>query len=81
MKITFALVWYDLRVGAYWQSKTREFYICPFPCVVFCVKRSTRAERAMLKMISLGSSLETAKQAREMSQYFSALEENMNETR
>lgn len=29
----FFFRWYDLWVGAYWDRKTRELYVCPLPMV------------------------------------------------
>ena len=31
MKVSFLFAWYDLWIGAYWDSKGRRLYILPVP--------------------------------------------------
>jgi hypothetical protein len=33
MKIKPIFAWYDLWIGAYWNSEKRRLYILPFPCI------------------------------------------------
>lgn len=33
MKVRFLFAWYDLWIGAYWDSKSRRLYILPLPMV------------------------------------------------
>jgi hypothetical protein len=39
MKITFMFCWFDLWIGAYWNSQTSVLYICPFPMCVIRIER------------------------------------------
>jgi hypothetical protein len=32
MRVEGFFRWYDLWVGAFWDTKTRVLYICPIPC-------------------------------------------------
>lgn len=34
MRVSFFLAWYDLWVGAFWDSKKRILYVCLLPCCV-----------------------------------------------
>lgn len=34
MKIELSFKWYDLWIGAFWDSKGKRLYICPLPCIV-----------------------------------------------
>ena len=36
-KIRLFFAWYDLWVGAYWDSCKRQLYICPIPMVCICI--------------------------------------------
>ncbi len=40
MKFFFA--WYDLWIGAYWDRKKRQLYICPLPCCVIQIDMRKR---------------------------------------
>lgn len=39
-RITVTLAWYDMWIGAYWDSKKRILYICPLPMILIEVKFS-----------------------------------------
>ncbi|MFA4971979.1 MAG: hypothetical protein WC683_05150 [bacterium] len=39
MKIRFFFAWFDLWVGAYWDSKKRILYLCPLPCCVVALEQ------------------------------------------
>lgn len=38
MKVTFQFLWYDMWVGAFWDTKKRVLYLCPLPCCVFKIE-------------------------------------------
>lgn len=38
MTVTLIFAWYDLWVGAFWDSKKRWLYILPLPCVGIILK-------------------------------------------
>ena len=33
MRVTPIVAWFDMWVGAYWDSKNRRLYILPLPCI------------------------------------------------
>lgn len=37
MRISLHWLWFDLWVGAFWDSAKRRLYVCPLPCVVIRV--------------------------------------------
>ena len=38
MKIRPLFAWYDLWIGAFWDSRKRRLYILPLPCVGIVVE-------------------------------------------
>ena len=32
-KVSFIVAWYDMWIGAFWDSKKRRLYILPIPCM------------------------------------------------
>ena len=45
MRVEFVCAWYDLWIGAYWDSSKRKLYILPVPClgVALCFGRAATA--------------------------------------
>lgn len=39
MRLSIFFAWYDLWIGAYYDRRSRVWYICPLPCCVFKVER------------------------------------------
>lgn len=33
MKVRTLIAWYDLWVGAYWDTDKRQLYLLPLPCI------------------------------------------------
>lgn len=42
MKISGLVAWYDLWIGAFWDSKKRWLYILPLPCIGVIIKFKPR---------------------------------------
>jgi len=38
MEISMIFAWYDLWVGAFWDSKKRRLYVLPLPCIGFIIQ-------------------------------------------
>jgi hypothetical protein len=38
MTISIRFAWYDLWVGAYWDTDGRTLYVCPLPALLFTVR-------------------------------------------
>ncbi len=38
MRIKPVVAWYDLWIGAYWDSAKRRLYVFPIPCLGFVVE-------------------------------------------
>lgn len=52
MKIRLFFAWYDLWVGAYWDSKKRVLYLCLVPCVVIALSKTERPAPAAPPVMS-----------------------------
>lgn len=38
MEVNFIFAWYDLWIGAFWDSSKRRLYILPLPCIGICLQ-------------------------------------------
>lgn len=43
-RVTVSWLWYDLWIGAYFDTADRVLYVCPVPTVVFAFSRSWAGE-------------------------------------
>ncbi len=44
-RVSFHLLWYDMWIGAFWDTKKRVLYVCPLPCCVFKFERRDAAAK------------------------------------
>ena len=45
VKVRFLAAWYDLWVGAFWDSEKRRLYILPIPCLGIVLEFPRRASQ------------------------------------
>jgi hypothetical protein len=43
--ISIKFIWYDLWMGIYIDTKTKQIYICPLPCIVIKINLNSRQFR------------------------------------